>query len=129
MEKLRNNLFNGAVRSRQASLFRSQQLAEFTLYDGDPELFNTDLQTYLDVTPQRIREAVADYLDTDNRVLLEIVPASVEVAPAAPQPPGEPAQPTAPPPQVPPAPPLEPAPTGPVAAERNNGESQKITTP
>jgi len=129
MEKLRNNLFNGAVRSRQASLFRSQQLAEFTLYDGDPELFNTDLQTYLDVTPQRIREAVADYLDTDNRVLLEIVPAPVEVAPAAPQPPGEPAQPTAPPPQVPPAPPLEPAPTGPVAAERNNGESQKITTP
>src|SRR5437879_4504643 len=32
MEKLRNNLFNGAVRSRQASLFRAEQLAEFALY-------------------------------------------------------------------------------------------------
>jgi predicted Zn-dependent peptidase len=116
MEKLRNNLFNGAVRSRQSSLYRAQQLAEFTLYDGEPELFNTDLQNYLDVTREQIRDAVADYLDTDNRVLLDIVPAAMEVAPAAPQPPGEPKQPTAPPAQVPPAPPREPAPTGPISA-------------
>jgi predicted Zn-dependent peptidase len=129
MEKLRNNLFNGAVRSRQSSLFRSQQIAEFTLYDGDPELFNTDLQNYLDVTPQQIGEAVADYLDHDNRVLLEIVPSPAEVAPAAPQPPGEPTQPTAPPAQIPPPPPREPVATGPVAAERNNVEPQKATTP
>lgn len=116
MEKLRNNLFNAAVRSRQSSLFRSQQIAEFTLYDGDPELFNTDLQNYLDVTQAQIRDAVKHHLDTDNRVLLDIVPAPIEVAPAAPLPPGEPKQPTAPPPQVPPAPPREPTPTGPIAA-------------
>ena len=96
MEKLRNNLFNGAVRSRQSSQFRSQQIAEFTLYDGDPELFNTELQSYLDMTADQIRDAVASYLDTDNRVLLEIVPAAMEAAPAEPQPPGEPKQPTAP---------------------------------
>src|SRR5439155_24524653 len=46
MEKLRNNLFNSAVRSRQSSLFRAQQLAEFTLYDNDPKLFNSDLPNY-----------------------------------------------------------------------------------
>jgi predicted Zn-dependent peptidase len=96
MEKLRNNLFNGAVRSRQSSIFRAQQLAEFALYDNDPELFNTDLQNYLDVTPAQIRDAVARYLATDNRVLLEIVPAppAVEAAPAAAQASSE--QPTAP---------------------------------
>src|SRR5256886_13164525 len=105
MEKLQNNLFNGAVRSRQASLYRSQQLAEFTLYDGDPELFNTDLKNYLDVTAEQIRDSVARYLDTDNRVLLDIIPAPEEVAPAAPQLPGEPTQPTAPPAQVPAPPP------------------------
>jgi predicted Zn-dependent peptidase len=116
MEKLRNNLFNGAVRSRQSSLFRSQQIAEFTLYDGDPELFNTELQSYLDVTADQIRDAVASSLDTDNRVLLEIVPAPIEAAPAAPLASGEPQQPAAPPPQVPPAPVREPAPTGPIAA-------------
>src|SRR5205814_7591629 len=113
MEKLRNNLFNGAVRSRQSSIFRAQQLAEFALYDNDPELFNTDLKNYLEVTPAQIRDAVARYLATDNRVLLEIVPAPPEAktAPAAPQASGEPKQPAAPPPQVPPAPsPLAPEP-------------------
>lgn len=113
MEKLRNSLFNGAVRSRQSSQYRSQQLAEFALYDGDPELFNTDLQNYLDVTAAQIRDAVSQYLDNDNRVLLEIVPGTHEAAPSAPQLPGEPAQPTAPAPQVPPASP-EPLPTGPL---------------
>jgi predicted Zn-dependent peptidase len=112
MEKLRNNLFNGAVRSRQSSLFRSQQICEFTLYDGDPELFNTELQNYLDIKADQIREAVAKYLDTDNRVLLDIVPAAVEAAPAETQPPGEEKQLTAPAPQVP----AEPAPNAPIAA-------------
>jgi zinc protease len=112
MEKLRNNLFNAAVRSRQSSLFRAQQLAEFALYDNEPELFNTDLQNYLDVTATQIRDSVANYLDTDNRVLLDIVPASQEVAPAAPHEPGERRQPTAPLPQIP-APPDE-VPTGPL---------------
>ena len=99
MEKLRNNLFNGSVRGRQSSIFRAQQLAEFALYDGDPELFNTDLENYLSVTPAQIRDAVARHLDTDNRVLLEIVPGPLEAAaePAAPPAPGEPKQPTAPP--------------------------------
>ena len=106
MEKLRNNLFNAAVRSRQSSLFRAQQLAEFALYDRDPDLFNTDLQNYLDVTADQIRDAVARYLDTDDRVLLEIVPMPQEPAPASPQEPGEPDQPTAPLPQIP-APPEE----------------------
>jgi len=124
MEKLRNNLFNAAVRSRQSSLFRAQQLAEFALYDNDPELFNTDLKNYLAVTAARIRDAVAAYLDTENRVLLDIVPAPQEVAPAAPQEPGERKQPTAPLPQIP-APPDEgaPVPTAPLPVVDRNGLS------
>ncbi|HJZ80505.1 MAG TPA: pitrilysin family protein [Pyrinomonadaceae bacterium] len=106
MEKLRNNLFNAAVRSRQSSLFRAQQLAEFALYDRDPELFNTDLQNYLDVTAEQIRSAVAAHLDTEDRVLLDIVPAPPEAAAAAPPAPGEPDQLASPMPQIP-APPDE----------------------
>lgn len=112
MEKLRNNLFNGAVRSRQSSLFRAQQLAEFALYDGDPSLFNSDLENYLSVTATQIRDAVSRFLDTDNRVLLDIIPGAEEPAPAASQEPGEADQPTAPLPQIP-APPEE-TPTGPL---------------
>jgi predicted Zn-dependent peptidase len=115
MEKLRNNLFNAAVRSRQSSMFRAQQIAECALYDNDPELFNTDLQNYLDVTDDRIRDAVSRYLDTEERVLLDILPAAEEAAAAEPQQPGQPDQPTAPLPQVPPSPDESPA-APPVAA-------------
>ncbi|MEJ7709078.1 MAG: hypothetical protein WKF84_04285 [Pyrinomonadaceae bacterium] len=38
MEKLRNNLINDSVRSRQSSMYRAQTLAEYALYDGDPKL-------------------------------------------------------------------------------------------
>jgi hypothetical protein len=85
-------------------LFRAQQLAEFTLYDNDPELFNSDLANYLKITASQIRDAVAKFLDTDNRVLLEIVPAPSEAAPAAPLEPDEQKHPTAPKPQIPAAP-------------------------
>jgi zinc protease len=116
MEKLRNNLYNEAVRGRQSSLFRAQGLAEFALYDGDPQLFNTDLANYLKVGASQIRDAVAQHLMTDNRVLLDIVPApeGVEAAPSAPLPPGEPRQPAAPPAQVPP-PPAQPGPPEPAS--------------
>jgi predicted Zn-dependent peptidase len=118
MEKLRNGLCNDVVRGRQSTMYRAQRLAEYTLYDGDPTLFDTELDHYLAITPEQIRSAVERYLDVENRVVLDIVPAAsaeeasleelVEsAAPAAPQSPGEPKQPTAPPAQVPP--PTQPA--------------------
>ena len=111
MEKLRNTLLNDAVRSRQSTLFRSQRLAEYTLYDGDPHIFNTEMGRYLAVTPEQIRDAVKRYLLTDNHSVMEVVPAHfAEAAPAEPEPLGEPAQPGAPPPQVPAPPPAEPPP-------------------
>ncbi|MGB9179537.1 MAG: pitrilysin family protein [Pyrinomonadaceae bacterium] len=114
MEKLRNGLGNDAVRSRQSSLFRAQRLAEFALYDGDPNLFNTELERYLSVTPAQIKETAARYLNTENRITLDITPAHTEEAEeataATAQPSGEPSQPAAPAPQVPPQPPAQPAP-------------------
>jgi len=108
MEKLHNNILNDGVRNRQSTLFRAQQLAEFALYDDQPELFNTELNNYLKVTAAEIREAVAAYLDTDNRVLLDIVPVVEDAAPASPLSAGEPTQPTAPAPQIPEQPKADP---------------------
>ena len=113
MEKLRNTMLNDAVRSRQSTLYRAQRLAEYTLYDGDPTLLNTELERYLAVTPEEIRAAVGRYLLTDNHSVIEVVPAhaaDAEPAPAEPEPPGEPAEPGAPPPQVPAPPPADPPP-------------------
>ena len=77
MEKLRNTLSNDAVRGRQSTLYRAQRIAEFTLYDSDPHLFDHELDHYLNVTSDQIKAATKRFLDVENRVVLDIVPASV----------------------------------------------------
>jgi hypothetical protein len=84
------------------------------------------LQNYLEVKPEQISEVLRRYLDTDNRVLLEIVPSPEEAAPAAPHPPGEAKQPTAPLPQVPPAP-DEPTKSGPIPATQASESALETT--
>jgi zinc protease len=115
MLKLRNSLINDSVRGRQSSLYRAQRLAEYTLYDDDADLINSELQIYLNVTADQIRDAVGRYLDTENRTVLDILPAAQqgEEAPAGDhEEPGEPEQPGAPPPQVPEPPAGDPTTTG-----------------
>jgi len=102
MEKLRNSLRNDVVRGRQSTMYRAQRLAEYALYDGDPTLIDTELDQYLAITPDEIKNAIRDYLDIDNRVTLDIIPAAMAAGEAASaQPSGEPQQPAAPAPQIP----------------------------
>ena len=75
MQKLHNQLINDAVRMRQSSMSRAQQIAEFALYDGDPSLINTELDDLLAISADQIRSAAEHFLNTDNRALLDIVPA------------------------------------------------------
>jgi hypothetical protein len=106
MEKLRNTLCNDAVRGRQSTMFRAQRIAEHTIYDDDPTLFDHELDYYLQVTADQIREVTAKYLNTENRVVLDIIPAAASEA-AAPSEPStqpvtaEPPQPGSPAPQIP----------------------------
>jgi zinc protease len=76
MEKLRNSLCNDAVRGRQATMYRSQRLAEYLLYDGDPHLIDTELDQYLRITAEDIRTSVSLFLDVNNRVVLDIIPSA-----------------------------------------------------
>jgi predicted Zn-dependent peptidase len=136
MEKLRNSLCNDVVRGRQSTMYRAQRLAEYALYDNDPTLMDSELEQYLSITAEQIRSAVERFLDIDNRVVLDIVPAAVseELQPelaASPQPPGEPQQPAAPAPQVPARPPAEPASDagGMIGAAENRAEQQPADPP
>lgn len=114
MEKLQNSLCNDAVRGRQSTMYRAQRLAEFALYDSDPRLVDSELDHYLGVTAEDIQRAVSLYMDLENRVVLDIVPAAAEEAEvaasasASPQSPGDPHQPGSPAPQVPDRPANEP---------------------
>jgi len=121
MEKLRNSLCNDAVRGRQSTMYRAQRIAEFALYDSDPHLVDSELDHYLALTADDIKNAVARHVNVDNRVVLDIIPAPAAeatedvTASASPQPSGDPHQPAAPPPQVPEIPAAEPE--SPVHAE------------
>ena len=74
MQKLHNQLINDVVRLRQSSQSRAQNIAEYALYDGDPTLVNSELETLMAVTPEQIRATVSEYLDSDNRSLLDVTP-------------------------------------------------------
>ncbi|HEX8637854.1 MAG TPA: pitrilysin family protein [Pyrinomonadaceae bacterium] len=74
MQKLQNQLLNDVVRMRQSSMTRAQHIAEFALYDGNPELINSELDELLQITPDQIKAVVAEYLNTENRALLDVVP-------------------------------------------------------
>jgi predicted Zn-dependent peptidase len=76
MQKLRNQLINDEARSLQSSMARAQRIAEYALYDGDPTLINTEAEELLKITAEQIKNAVAEYLNTENRAQLDIVPAS-----------------------------------------------------
>ncbi|MGH9946134.1 MAG: M16 family metallopeptidase [Pyrinomonadaceae bacterium] len=78
IEKLHNQLLNDAVRMRQSSMNRAQSIAEYALYNGDPALINTELDELLSVTKEQIRTAVGEFLDTENRSLLDVVPNRIE---------------------------------------------------
>jgi predicted Zn-dependent peptidase len=75
MQKLQNQLINDTVRSRQSSMARTQAIAEYALYDGDPTLINTELEDLLKITSDDIKSAVNKFLKTDNRALLNVIPA------------------------------------------------------
>jgi predicted Zn-dependent peptidase len=53
---------------------RAVALAEYTMFDGDPSLINTDLDRYLEVTPDEVRAAAVKYLGSVNRSVLFIRP-------------------------------------------------------
>jgi predicted Zn-dependent peptidase len=76
MQKLHNQLINDTVRTRQSSIARAQNIAEFALYDGNPELINTDLGELLEVTADQIKTTVDEYLNNENRALLDVKPGS-----------------------------------------------------
>ncbi len=75
MLKIQNQLINDTIRVLQSSLNRARVLAEYALYDGDPEFFNTELDEFLKITPEQIRAATDKHLNTENRALLDIVTA------------------------------------------------------
>jgi predicted Zn-dependent peptidase len=65
----------GEHTSLQTALGRALALAEFTMFDGDPSLINTEIERYLAVTPEQVRQAARRYFTASNTAVLYIRPA------------------------------------------------------
>jgi predicted Zn-dependent peptidase len=71
------------INELQSAMNRAQLLGKYALLDGDPNLINTEMQKFLDVTSARIQAFAKQYLRPEKRYVLEIVPAPKGPAPAA----------------------------------------------
>ena len=62
----------GEQSSLQTALGRALALAEFTMFDGDPSLINAEIDRFLAVTAEQVRDAARRYLVPANTAVLSI---------------------------------------------------------
>jgi zinc protease len=58
--------------SLESNVARARALAEHWMFDGDPTLLRTELDHYLQVTPEDVQRVASTYLDAQRRVVLHI---------------------------------------------------------
>ena len=69
-------LFRAATISRlQGSMQRARLLGQYELLDGNPDFLNTEMASFLAVTPGEVQAAASKYCIPDRRSILEIIPA------------------------------------------------------
>jgi zinc protease len=78
LERIRTFLRAERIKELQSTLTRARLLAQYEMFDGNPELITSELDTFLAVTPEQIQAVVKKYLVPEKRVVLEIVPAPKE---------------------------------------------------
>lgn len=70
MQKLRNQIENDFVSSNSRVAGIAESLANYHMYYGEANLINTEIDRYLQVTREDIREAARKYYTPKNRVVL-----------------------------------------------------------
>lgn len=73
-QKLRNKIENNFITANATVFGIAESLANYKMYFGDANLINTELDRYLKVTREDIREAARKYLSENNRVSLHYLP-------------------------------------------------------
>jgi predicted Zn-dependent peptidase len=76
-QKLRNQVENDFVSSNSRVAGIAESLANYKMYYGDANLINTELQRYLSVTKDDIKNAASKYYKNSNRVVLHYLPKPV----------------------------------------------------
>jgi zinc protease len=75
LNRVRTYLRAGTMAQLQTSLQRARLLGQYELLDGNPEFINTELASFLAVTPQQVQAVAQKYLMPEKRFVLQIEPA------------------------------------------------------
>lgn len=73
-QKLRNQIENDFVSSNSRVAGIAESLADYHMYFGDANLINTEIDRYLAVTKEDIRNAAIKYMQPEKRVVLYYLP-------------------------------------------------------
>jgi predicted Zn-dependent peptidase len=73
-QKLRNQIESDFIQSNSTISGVGESLANYHMYFGDANLINTEIERYMKVTKEDIREAARKYFHKDNRVVLYYLP-------------------------------------------------------
>lgn len=67
--------YRGSINSGlESPLGRAIAIADYSVFEHDPDLVNTELKRYLAVTPEQIQAAARRYFVPENRSTIEIQP-------------------------------------------------------
>jgi predicted Zn-dependent peptidase len=75
LQKLKNKYENNYVSGNASVEGIADNLASFYLLYGDVNLINTEIEMYNSITPEEIREIAKKYLNPNQRLLLDYIPA------------------------------------------------------
>ncbi len=77
-QKIRNQVETDFVTSNSTVAGIAQSLANYSVYFGDANLINNELQRYMKVTKEDLRKVANKYLTKENRVVLYYLPKSMQ---------------------------------------------------
>jgi zinc protease len=75
LQKLKNKYDNNYVNSNSSVEGIAENLASFYLLYGDVNLINTEIEMYRSITREEIRDIAKKYLNPNQRLILDYVPA------------------------------------------------------
>ncbi len=74
LDKAKNQILRDFILSRQTAQSRSEELGYAAVILKNPDLFNTELQRFLSVTPEDIQRVARKYFVPENMTVVEVYP-------------------------------------------------------